>query len=89
MDQEQVTRFVSDIKALQKQLERRQLALFKRLVQHLEYHKKYEARWGLVKIMRDHPFHTISMGITLGIILTLIYGNEVKELFALFIKVVF
>lgn len=54
---------------LEKTINRTRVDLQEKLLNHLEYHKDNEAKWGLVKIMRDHPFKTLMTGIMIGLAL--------------------
>ncbi len=54
---------------LEKEIDRRLNELMRIMIEHLQYHTENEARWGLVKIMRDHPFRTIVAGMFLGMML--------------------
>lgn len=38
-------------------------------LEHLRYHTNEESRWGLVKLMRDHPFRTLVAGMAAGSLL--------------------
>ena len=64
---------------LENRLRQRQDELFQYLIDHLQYHKENESKWGLVKIMRDHPFRTIAIGIILGIIIALLMNSEIND----------
>ena len=35
-------------------------------LQHMRYHGSDEVKWGLVKLMREHPFHTLAAGVAFG-----------------------
>ncbi len=35
-------------------------------LEHLRYHGSDEAKWGLVKLMREHPFRTLAAGVAFG-----------------------
>jgi len=81
MNRDDLEKFVRDLREFQKELERKQLSMFKKLVDHLEYHNENEAKWGLVKIMRDNPFKVMLAGLMVGALLAFTFGKEIKELF--------
>ncbi len=35
-------------------------------LEHLRYYDSDEANWGLVKLMREHPFRTLAAGVAVG-----------------------
>ncbi len=38
-------------------------------LEHLRYHTNEESHWGLVKLMREHPFRTLVAGMAAGSLL--------------------
>lgn len=63
---------------LEKQILELRTDVQRKLLDHLEYHRENEAKWGLVKIMRDHPFKTLLIGIAIGIsMLGLLNANDI------------
>ncbi|MFC1619836.1 hypothetical protein ACFL45_07810 [Candidatus Neomarinimicrobiota bacterium] len=38
-------------------------------LEHARHHVRNEARWGLVALMREHPFRTLVMGLAIGLAL--------------------
>ena len=45
-------------------------------LEHLAYHMAGESRWGLVKLMSDHPFRTLAAGLALGLALWAVAGSD-------------
>ncbi len=88
MNRDEIQKFVLELRDFQKELERKQLSMFKKLVEHLEYHKKNEARWGLVKILRDHPFRTIAIAFLIGMVLAGLLAPDIKEWAAIILGIV-
>lgn len=79
MKRDQVDSYLAELHDFYKELECKQLDMFNQLVAHLEYHKKHETKWGLIKIMSNHPFRTILAGFAVGVFLALSVGAEIKE----------
>jgi hypothetical protein len=38
-------------------------------LEHTRHHVRNEARWGLVALMREHPFRTLAVGLAAGLVL--------------------
>lgn len=57
------------LEKLEQEISEVQLILQDKLIEHFNYHRDNEAKWGLVKIMRDHPFKTLLTGIMIGLAL--------------------
>ena len=45
-------------------------------LEHTRYHTANETRWGLVALMRDHPFRTLAVGAALGALLAAGMGAQ-------------
>ncbi|UCD37047.1 MAG: hypothetical protein JSW54_09430 [Fidelibacterota bacterium] len=45
-------------------------------LEHARYHASHETRWGLVALMRAHPFRTLVVGAGLGVVLAAVLGGE-------------
>lgn len=88
MNREAIEKFVMELRDFQKDLERKQLSMFKKLVEHLEYHTKNEAKWGLVKIIRDHPFRAIFAGFSVGMTLAVYFAPTLQQWLHLLIKLI-
>lgn len=41
-------------------------------LEHARHHARNEPRWGLVALMREHPFRTLAVGLAAGLVLTLL-----------------
>jgi ElaB/YqjD/DUF883 family membrane-anchored ribosome-binding protein len=79
--------FEKELNELERRIDERINQLLKQLVNHLQYHTANESKWGLVKIMRDHPFKTMAMGIFTGFILSiLISGITGKDVITWIVK---
>jgi len=52
---------------LERQIYELRIELQQKLLEHFEYHRENESKWGLVKIMREHPFKTLLIGILIGL----------------------
>ena len=44
-------------------------------LEHARHHVENEARWGLVTLMREHPFRTLAAGLAIGLILAALPGE--------------
>ena len=67
-------------KELKQELTYLENRLLNKILDHQDYHKRNEHRWGLIRIMRNHPFKTILFGILMGISLSLLFGPQIKDL---------
>ncbi len=83
MNSRERDRLIQELNQLLHELQAKQLDLFERFMEHIEYHHKEEANWGLVKRMKDHPFQTLLLGMLLGAIL--FKAMEIKKLLELII----
>ena len=45
-------------------------------LEHLRHHAANEASWGLVALMREHPFRTLAAGVAVGALLAAGLGGE-------------
>jgi len=72
-----------EIDELRHEINNIRVSLQEKLLNHLEYHQNNEAKWGIVKIMRDHPFKTFLAGITIGgLLFGLMNANNIITFFA-------
>jgi hypothetical protein len=46
-------------------------------LEHARHHTANESRWGLVALMREHPFRTLALGLVAGICLTALSGEGI------------
>jgi len=75
--------FKKDLERLEHEISEVQLILQDKLIEHLNYHTNNEAKWGIVKIMRDHPFKTLLTGIGIGVsMFGLMNANNIITFFA-------
>lgn len=44
-------------------------------LEHTRHHQANEGRWGLVALMREHPFRTLALGAALGALLAVGLGG--------------
>lgn len=65
-DREQLLQSMEDLLEV---LQARQYELYHLFINHMEYHKQNEAKWGLVKIISEHPIKMILAALTLGALL--------------------
>lgn len=83
MSDEQIRQLKRDLAQLEKLLDKRLRQLLNKYVLHLKYHEENESKWGLVKIMRDHPFKTMAAGIFSGLMISVaisgITGKDIIE----------
>ncbi len=64
-------RLQQEMTELEKRIDERIALLMEKLLEHFAYHKENESRWGVIKLMRDHPFKTMFAGVFIGIIIAL------------------
>ena len=69
-------KLINELNQLLQELQRKQLEMFEKLMEHIEYHHKEEANWGLVKRMKDHPFKTLLLGMLMGALLFKAFNLE-------------
>ena len=43
-------------------------------LEHVRYHREEESRWGLVTLMREHPFRTLAIGWLAGMAVAALGG---------------
>ena len=73
---------------LEQRLLKKYSDLLGKMLEHQVYHKKNEARWGIIKMMRDHPFRTVFCGIGLGIVMSVVMGPKLASLGTIIIKLI-
>ena len=44
-------------------------------LEHARHHEHNEERWGLVALMREHPFRTLVTGLAIGVTLAALPGE--------------
>lgn len=71
---------------LEQRLLQKQNQILEQLIDHLNYHKRNESKWGLVKQMRDHPFKTLFIGFWIGVLLARSLAPEIEGFLAKILK---
>jgi hypothetical protein len=48
-------------------------------LEHVRYHREQESHWGIVQLMREHPFRTLVIGLLAGMAVAAVGSGPLEQ----------